>query len=270
VGSKNVLNSGTSTINNTFDASAAASFVANVVSVEVAIEPASGVNRVTGILTLPPSASITASTRIAIADNVNQGGTGVINVGSGTTTFTTPILLVGGRKGDGTLNVAPGGTLIVGSPKARTQLGISRNTGGTGVFAVGTFDLSGAGDPRTLVAHLQSVVIGEKTGGSTGTVANATGIWNLGNSPDTKVEILNGSGLALLLGHITPSNAAGQVTPSQPVSGTVTLNTGLLTVSTIDAVLPALRLGAADGAYLADQGGHARGIMNLNGGKQLS
>ncbi len=264
IGAKQLDNSGTS-LNATFDATSAASFTANVANFEVGVEPGGGgSNATTGTLKLPASASITATTQVMIGDSTNQGGTGVIQVGAGSTSFTAPKVQVGGRKGNGTLSVAAGGTLTINNGASRAQLIVGQNNVSTGVAGSGNFDLSGAGAARTLIANLQSVIVGEKTAGSASAGGNASGNWNLGDSATTNVSILNTSGIALLVGHHNPNNAA--FTPSSAIAGTVTLNAGTLSIATTDNVLPTVRLGWSDGTYNGTNGGEPRGILNINGG----
>ena len=253
-------------IKTTIDATAAASFTVNVGTFDVAYETGSfnGSGATIGLLALPPNASITAATRLSVGDSNNQGTTATLQIGGGATTITTPIFMVGGRKSTSTATVGAGGTLTIGNGAGRTQLIVGQNNTGTGVATSGTFDLSGAGDPRTLIADLQSVIVGEKTSGSSSSGGRSTGTWNLGSSLTTDVDILNASGTALLIGHMDPGN--GTATPSQPIAGTVTFNAGALSIVTTDNTLPAVRLGWSNGTFNGTQGGEAKGIFNITGG----
>jgi hypothetical protein len=266
VGSKNIANT-SGTINNTFNASEAASFVVNVANVEIATEPVTGVNNVFGTLSLPASATIIGTTRIAVADTANQGGTGVINLGAGTTTFTTPTMIVGGRKGNGTINVPAGASVNIGNGAGRTALSVGAHTIDTGVTSTSTFNLGTA----TLTASLGQVLVGHRGSSAASTASNSsiTGTWDLGTNAATNVSMLFDTGSPLVIGRNIASLQTNMGT--RFATGTVNIRAGTVSISTASATAPGITLGlwgntGTGGIETGNTNISANGNLNISGG----
>lgn len=100
-------------------------------------------------------------------DTPNASG---IAFGSGTNRLLAPIITVGGRKGDGAITLASGGTLTMGglAPGTGTLYVGRQNSGNTGTNSLGSINTTAG----TLIADFDQVIIGHKSisGGGTGGV----------------------------------------------------------------------------------------------------
>ena len=195
-----------------------------------------------GTLILPTSSDITVGTDILISDSPNDGLSthpSRITFGAGTSNLTASLVTIGGRKGNGTINVAAGGTLnYTGFGPGTGDLWIVRNNqANTGVTGAGTFDMSAG----TLVADLDEVVVGHKSG-TGGGVGGANGTFTLGNSAN--VVRVN----SLILGD-SQGDSSG--------TATGTLNMGGGTFAARDNVSLGMRTGT---------NGNGAGVLNVNGG----
>lgn len=170
-----------------FDASANSLLKVNVGSLRIATDySATAVNgALNGTMRGAVNMVVNASSGVLIGESpVEGGGNGALIIGSGTTTISTPTMIVGGKKLNGTLTINPGGTLtITGTASgAVTNLNIGLNNANTGTVPTSTFDTTGG----TLIANLGRVVVGEK---STGGAGNSTGNFTLGSSANNLVNI---------------------------------------------------------------------------------
>lgn len=204
--------SGVATSTGTADFRGAASLAATLDELGVGVARIGGTpdNPAQGTLLLAPDATIDANT-IYVADSTNPGLTGLtstITFGAGTSNVTVGTFIIGGRKGRGLVDIAPGGTLNLGTASERANLYVGRNNvAGTGAISNGTFDMTGG----ALNAFFNQLVIGTKdatAAGSVGTLttgnqanidANSVILAELANTTGT----LNFSGGALSAGSIT-------------------------------------------------------------------
>lgn len=271
IGSKNVASAAGTALNITFDATAAASFIANAAVFEVAVEPASGTAGTTATLKLPPNASITATTNVTVGDSNNQGATGNLQIGNGTTSITTPTFTVGGRKGNATVAFVggqPGTTLNVGNGAGRTNLNVAVHNVDTGISSSATMNLTDG----AVLASLGQVIVGSKganSATSTGANSTITGNLNLGNSAATNVSMVFDAGSPLLLGRMLVTSTTGMGTKTN--AGTLTFGGGSLLVSTASATAPGVVLGsftntAVGGVATGNTSVTASGTFNLTGG----
>jgi len=198
----------------TLDLTGLASATINVANVNLGLVTNGSVSAATtsGFLKLAPSTSLTATTQILIGDSGSTGNTGAtstLTAGSGANTLATPLIIVGGRKSNGRIDIAAGGTLTINNGVNKTDLYVTRNNLNTGTGITATFDMTGG----TLIANLGTLTVGEKTGGGTGT---ATATFTLGTSALSSVSIDN-----LVIGNTSGGGTA---------TGTVNLNGGTVTM----------------------------------------
>jgi len=169
-----------------------------------------------GIVYLPANATINAATQILINHNPKNGNSveSLLVIGSGVNQINTPTLIVGGQKaiGGGRVTFTPGGTLMLGSPAARTNLILARNPGNTATTSRGTFDASGG----KLVAYLDSLLIADKTG-ATGTIGGAIGAFNFGSHPESLLDV--------------NAITIGQTTEISPATGSFLMEGGTVNVN---------------------------------------
>ncbi len=250
----------------------ASSFTATVAKFNIGT--ATNTGTAAGTLNLATNNTITANTFVLIADQTNGAGVAsALTLGTGTTTFATPSFTLGGKKSAATfqLQSTTGGTLnITGTSGNRAALLIGENTILTSGTPVDVLDMTMVGNvtgaaPATGVftGNLTSLVIGEKTLGSTG---SATGSLILGSNSANILNILATTGNAILLGHTDAPAAVSVVTST---SGTLTLGAGTHTIVDQDSSSPAVVIGSftngatantSPGTYQSD------GFMTLSGG----
>ena len=144
----------------TLDASSSASVGIDVNNIYLGMTNG---NLAQGTLLLGTSNTLTVANEIRIGDSTSAGQTSVtsqLSLGM-TNVISAARLTVGGRKSEGLLDIAAGGTLsLTGPGGGRADLYVARNNvGNTGSKAVGTLDLSGGG---TFNATLDQFYIGVK------------------------------------------------------------------------------------------------------------
>ncbi|MHA3771132.1 beta strand repeat-containing protein [Verrucomicrobiota bacterium sgz303538] len=238
------------------------------------ITGAGGAGGAEGHLIIGTNSTIIAANQILLSNSVNSGNDtplpSEIVFGSGINTVTTPTFTVGGQKGDGSIRIAPGGTLnLSGYASGSADLFIARNNlGGTGTISQGAADLTGG----TLIADLDELVIGHKsgtggtiTGGANGFLTTGTGAHvvkansirvgeRLGDATGNTSGTFNlDGGTFTVVGDLSAglSNGTGA---TGTVSGTVNVSGGSLSVG--GNVVLANRVSA----------GTANGTLNLFGG----
>lgn len=185
--------------------------------------------------------TITASSSIQIGSTRSNGnsGTSVMTFGSGLNTVITPNFVIGGAKSIATVGISAGGTLMLGSDSAPTNLTLGDNSGiGTGTTARGTLDLTNG----TFIAWLDTLVLGNKNGG--GTSGKGEGFFTSGTSSDNSLRATS-----IIVGDLS----AGSTTAARG-TGVLTWNGGLLEADSI--VLGRFGTGL----------GKAEGTLTLNGG----
>lgn len=230
----------------TLDLTGANTLTARVDRVRVGVITADNTPDATvrGVLKAATNTDIQAITEVVISDSPQEGlgnSPSAIHLGAGTSKITSPLMTVGGRKANGSIDIAAGGVLTLGGfvPGAMDLRIAHNNQGGTGVTSLGSADFSGG----TLNAGLNEVVVGLKsgTGGSTG---GATGVLTLGDANNNVVAN------QIRLGDLSGDSAG-------TASGTLTLGGGTLLVNK-DVAL---------GLYTGTNGASgAAGTLNINGG----
>jgi fibronectin-binding autotransporter adhesin len=195
-----------------------------------------------GTVTLPTTSNITVGTEVMISDSFGDALSGhpsLLTFGAGNNTLIAPVVTVGGRKGNGNLNIAPGGTLIYsGFGEGTGDLFIARNfQDNTGATTSGNFNFTDG----TLLAELDEIVIGLKSGPAGG-VGGATGVFTLGSAA-----------------HVITANWLRLGDSNSGSSGTTigTLNLGGGTFAVANDVSLGIRTGT---------GGVGSGVLNLTGG----
>ena len=187
-----------------------------------------------GIVYLPANAIINAATQILINHNPKNGNSveSLLVVGSGVNQISTPTMLIGGQKaiGGGRVTFTPGGTLVLGSTGARTNLIIARNNVDTGTHARGTFDATGG----KLVAYLDSLIIGDKSGGPSGTsFGSATGSFIFGSHPESLLDV--------------NSITIGQTVDACPATGSFLMEGGTVNVNGVTTIARQTSTGLSTG-----------------------
>ncbi len=217
-----------------------------------------------GLVYLPANATINAATQILMNHNPKNGSDweSLLVVGSGVNQINTPTMVVGGQKAIGGARVTftPGGTLLLGSAAARTNLIIARNNVGTGIHGRGAFD---ATDGK-LVAYLDSLIIGDKSGGPSGTsFGSATGSFILGSHPDSLLDV--------------NAMVIGQTTDSCPATGSFVMEGGTVNVNGTTTIARQTSTGVSTGTLTIRGGvfnagtngiiaGGGNSTLNLEGG----
>jgi|GEM_PF-2669196 len=185
--------------------------------------------------------TITASGSIVLGSTKSNGnaGTSIMTFGSGMNIVNTPRFVIGGEKSNATVTIGSGGTLVLGSTTAPTDLFLGYNAGiGTGSVATGTMNLTGG----TFIAQLGTFEIGDKNGG--GTSGGGVGTFTSGTSADNSVHVTT-----LIIGDLS-----GGTTTGARGTGTLNWNGGLLQADTVILGRFGTNLGLA------------QGTLNLNGG----
>jgi autotransporter-associated beta strand protein len=226
------------------DLAGSANFVARLDQLRLGVTTVgAGTSVLRGTLTLSTNSDIIAN-RVTIGDSSNQGIDGTnfasrLSFGGGVNLLTASEVLVAGRKGRGTMDMAAGGTLTLGGfGPATANLFVARNNqDNTGNTAQGVFDMS----LGTFIADLNQIVVGYKDGANGG-AGGANGVLSLGASANQVTAN------TLVLGQ---SN-----TGSSGVS-LATLNMAGGTFSVAGNVSMGLRTGT---------NGAGKGLLNLTGG----
>src|SRR6185436_6394152 len=106
--------------------------------------------------TVSLAASSTVDTANGILIGVGGGGSGgTLNLGRTTNTLLTPQLVVGRDYATGLLQIAPGGTLNLGSPTRRASIFLGNGNTNTNETYSGKIDLTGA----TLNAYVDQLIV---------------------------------------------------------------------------------------------------------------
>jgi autotransporter-associated beta strand protein len=231
----------TNKVQATFDASLASQMNANVGVFALARANVSAMGGVFATVLLATNNNIVAATEFVIGDHSSSADLGIganLVLGSGSNYIATPVMTVGYRKTTVGMFLTNGGTLrLEGTNDTRAALYVARNDAGTGSRTVDVLDLSGG----AFRANLSSWYIGYRNGTGVGT---ATGIVNIGTSPDTLVDANE-----IYLGRVsaTDNNAAAGF-------GSLTMSNGIINVQSN------INLG-----WLLTNG-ISVGVLNLNGG----
>ena len=200
----------------TLNLSGLGQFTANVDQVRVGGGSAAFTGQ--GTLTLATNNDITAGTQIIIGLTASVGNaavTSTLTFGSGINNIATRSLTVGGDKSKANATVAAGGTVnLTGFGANTTDLFVANyfNTGTAGITS--TFDMTGG----TLNASLNTLAVGQKTGGNNG---GNTGIFTVAGAGN--VITAN----AVVVGRVDGNNTAG----TNATAGTVNFGGGTLSVS---------------------------------------
>ena len=198
-----------------------------------------------GNATLAFNNTISAGTQFIVGDSATIGMNGAnlvstVVFGNGTNSVTTPLMTIGGRKGQGTVTLPASGSLDLRGFGANTlDLFVGRNNVGTGTVNVGVFNVDG-----TLRADLETLTLGIRT---TGTAQNggSLGTLNLSANPH-----------AIAVGSVLVGSLDGASTATTAVAqGVLNQAGGQLTI------LNDLTLSSLTGLD-----GGARGQLNLTGG----
>lgn len=247
VGARTTLSGATS---GTLDISAATTFTADVglfqVGGSTSTSQAGATGTAVGTVTLAQNNTITASTRIVIADMApavsNTPVTSLLTFGAGANNVTTPYLLVGGSRSTGRLTIAAGGTLTLANGAGKTDLTIGSNAvQGTNTTTSGEMDLTGG----IFVATLGQVIIGDKSNSTNTGAGTGTGTFTLdATANDVTAD-------SVVLGNLAASAASSNLT-----QGTLNFAGGTFTVAN-DVGLGIISNGA---------GANAKGTLNLTGG----
>ncbi len=242
----------------TLDATAAASFTANVVNVQIGH---TGNNNVVaqGILNLAAFNDITATGSFTMGHTggAQNNVTSAMTTPAGSTTvIRTPTFIIGGSKSRGTFTLGAGatfdltGTGALSPTTGRTSFGVSNMAagGGGGTYS-GTVDLSGG----VFRGNLNGLFIGNNNTASSSSAA--TGILTLSADALNRLDIV-GAGSVVVVGRQQVSTASGVAT------GTLTIGNldPTSSVTTTTAGATAILVGSALTA------GKAVGTLNLNGG----
>ena len=175
---------------------------------------ASGATHGTLDLSAATSVDINVAT-ITLSDNSSNQidpTTGTLHLGM-TNTIAANTFYVGRRKGTGSVDIASGGTLDLGSGGARTDLLISYGDINTSFDASGDFDLSAG----VLHAFLNDLKIGSKTDGTSN--GDSIGTFTMSDDAGNSVDVNN-----VVLGD-------WQITSTGTASGKITMYGGTFTVN---------------------------------------
>lgn len=245
------LNLGTKTattagnVAGTIDLTGVSNFTANVGNIRVGVDVLSAGGTMAGTtFKLATNNTITASTSFVVGDSPNDGsssGNSVV-LGSGTNIITTPLMTVGGRKIGASMTINAGGVLLLTNGASPTDLNVGINSAGSASNPTSTFNMTGG----TLVANLNNLVIGGRTGAPSGAAGGgSTGTFILGTSGSNSV-----TANSIIIGQTSAST--GGTAPVGTATGTLTINGGNLTAGSI---------------ILAQRvNGNANGTLNLVGG----
>jgi fibronectin-binding autotransporter adhesin len=224
---------------------------------------------VRGVLTLPPDTNIVALTEVSVSDSLNAGlggATSSIKFGSGTSNLTTPVMTIGGRKGDARTEVAVGGIVnLAGFVPGSMDLRIAyNNIDATGVSSAAAADFSGG----TLNADLDELIVGFKNGNGGG-AGGANGTLNLGSannaitanqirlgeysggSSGTAAGIINIGGGSLTVNNDVSLGLYGGAGTTGGAAGTLNITGGTVSVG---------------GNIVTSNSARATATLNLNGG----
>lgn len=209
-----------------------------------------GSSQAEGHLIIGTNSDIIAATQVLIS-NSNSAGNDTplpseIVFGSGVNTVQTPLMTVGGYKGDGKVSIAAGGVLSVsGVGGGLTDLYVARNPADTGTNALGNLDATGG----TLVARLNNLVVGEKTATNLG---RATGSLTV-SGPSNVISANN-----VVIGNYTNATLA---TGNVVNSGTINFGGGSFSVANNVLIAGfANNTPGAGGSYVSN------GTFNITGG----
>ena len=238
----------------TLDASGASNFTANVGTILVGANASSAATATTssGTLLLGTNNLITASASVIVGDSAASQNPSTLQsiatAAGGTTTLSTPLLVVGARRCNASFTLGSGATLNLGNAGSRTTMAVGHAAiAGTVVSSVvyaGTADFSGG----ILKAYLNNLIIGTR---NTTVVSGAqTGTLVIGASAANHLDV-TGAGNVVLVG--------------TNLTTTIATATGVLTVSNLDATST---ITSTDNqtAVLLGAGGKSTGILNLYGG----
>lgn len=240
VNSSNVLNT-----TGSLDVSALQNFRVDVATIRLGIGSAGFTGR--GTMLLATNSEITAGTSIILSNSTGAGqeGAGVqssIRFGEGMNSVMTPLMTVGGLKGNGMIDIEAGGTLKLSGFGQRTMtLRVGSNVGNTGTLSTGLANISNG----TLVGDFDTIVLGEKSGGGVG---GGDGTLTLGFSAANAVETNT-----LVLG--TMAGASGTATGKSTSLGELIMGGGSFIVH------GDMSMGIFGGTI-----GTARGMLSLTGG----
>jgi hypothetical protein len=225
----------------TADLSGLTSFGATVENFYVGSSTSSG--SVTGTLTLSPSNSINAQLVQIGGEDSSGNANGTLHLGL-SNAIATPEFDVGLGAGNGTVTIASGGTLSLGSSSARTLLQIANNgdLSQNNTF-IGNLNLSGG----NLNAYVSSLIVGQNTNNvdASGTFTTGAGVIDIGPAGNTAnfyvgnsayssgtasgtvnfsaLTTLNANLNSLAIGTTATGNATGVVTLA--ASNTINANT---------------------------------------------
>jgi autotransporter-associated beta strand protein len=241
----------TGTSQGVLDVSSASSFSANVGTVQVGVG-ASSTTGSFGTLLLGTNNSIVASSSVVIGDYTvfiqTSTQQSINTAANGTTTISTPLFIVGGRRCNASFTLGNGATINLGNFSNRTSLGVG-HVALFGLNNIGASSLSGVADfsGGILNAFLNSLVIGTKCS-STG-AGSETGTMIIGANAANHLDV-NGTGNVVLIG----------------TNFTATTAIGILTISNLDATSSIVSSDNHTAVLLGANSG-ATGILNLNGGR---
>ncbi|MEZ0276328.1 MAG: beta strand repeat-containing protein, partial [Roseimicrobium sp.] len=200
-----------------------------------------------GTMLLASNNEITAGTSILISNSTGTGQEGVavqsvIRFGEGVNSVMTPLMTVGGLKGNGLVQMETGGLLKLSGFGQRTMiLRIGSNVGNTGTLSSGEMNVANG----TLVGDFDTIILGEKSGGGVG---GGDGILTLGTSSTNAVETNT-----LVLG--TMAAAAGTAVAKTTSQGELTFGGGSFIVH-----------GDVSMGLFSGTVGTAAGMLNITGG----
>ena len=228
----------------TLDVSAQSQFTANVGSFNVGINDSGFTGyKVSGNVFLATNNVISVATNMLVGDNISTGASGLTNfvvLGGGSNYISAAAVTVGGSKEVAQLSLPVGGVFRLD------------NNGGAANLFVGSSAISTSANPAgdladfskgTLLATLGSLLIGQKSGGSSGGMSGA--------------GLLGGSGANSVTAHVvTVGSLAGANAGSPVASGTLTVGGGSLVATGM------VTLASYDNSGF----GTASGTLNLYGG----
>ena len=233
-------------VSGTFDLSGVQTFAANVGNVQM------GVDLVTQNGTMGPTLMQLATNNVIVAtngflvgdspaDGVSSGNQVIL--GAGINTITTPTLTIGARKIGASMTIGSGGTLNLSNGLFPTDLNIGVNSAtGSATATTNSVDFTGG----TVIAALNNVVIGARTGSPSGTNGgSATATLTIGTS-----ALNNVTANSVIIGQTNAST--GGTAPIGTGTGTLNMNGGSLSMGSV---------------ILAQKvSGNANGTLNLLGG----
>jgi hypothetical protein len=144
-----------------------------------------------GTLTLSQAgANVLTANSILLGDSSDRGNAVMnsIQLGAGANTINTNTLTIGGRKSQGRVTIAAGGTLTLGgkTPGTPVNLDLGINVTGTGVIGSGLLDVSSG----TLNATIGTLRLGSLASGA----GTATGMLSFGQGTVTANSVILGQG----------------------------------------------------------------------------